>query len=114
MPCGRTAADGTDEPVGRCGEGPREVEGSSTRDASIVVERHDGKVAVVVEDDGRGFDPAANGARAADAPGLGLLGVRESVELLGGTVAIESAPGSGTSLFVRIPVAATSNGSPDP
>ena len=79
---------------------------SGATHASIVLERRDGKVVAVVEDDGRGFDPRIE-ARTSDAPGLGLLGVRERVALLGGTVAVESAPGSGTSLYVRIPIAPT-------
>jgi signal transduction histidine kinase len=76
---------------------------SGATHASLVVERRDGQVVVVVEDDGHGFDPDS-AARAADAPGLGLLGVRERAALLGGTLAIESTPGSGTSLYVRIPL----------
>lgn len=82
---------------------------SGATHASIVLERRDGKVVAVVEDDGHGFGLATEG-RAADVPALGLLGVRERVELLGGTVAIESAPGSGTSLYVRIPIAASAKG----
>ena len=82
---------------------------SGATHASIVLERHDGKVIAVVEDDGHGFGPTTE-VRAADVPALGLLGVRERVELLGGTVDIESAPGSGTSLYVRIPIAAPANG----
>ena len=80
---------------------------SGATHASIVLERRDGKLIAVVEDNGRGFDPE-NDARAADAPGLGLLGIQERVALLGGTVAIESAPGSGTSLYVRVPIASSS------
>ena len=76
---------------------------SGATHASIVLERRDGKVVAVVEDNGRGFD-TEDGARAVDAPGLGLLGIRERVALLGGTVAIESVPGSGTSLYLRIPI----------
>jgi signal transduction histidine kinase len=35
--------------------------------------------------------------------GLGLVGIRERVALVGGTLEIESQPGSGTTLFIRIP-----------
>ena len=35
---------------------------------------------------------------------LGLLGIRERVQLLGGTLEIESAPGRGTTLFAHIPI----------
>jgi signal transduction histidine kinase len=59
---------------------------------------HDGAVAIEIEDDGKGFDPAGIG--------LGLTGMRERVELLAGTLAIESAPGQGTRLALSVPVPA--------
>jgi two-component system CheB/CheR fusion protein len=75
--------------------------------AGVVVERRDGHVVVVVEDDGRGFD-AGNGADTHDPSsngGLGLLGIRERAALLGGRVEVEStAEGRGATLFVHIPV----------
>jgi signal transduction histidine kinase len=36
---------------------------------------------------------------------LGLAGIRERVALVGGSVSVESSPGKGTALFVRLPVA---------
>jgi signal transduction histidine kinase len=69
---------------------------------SVIVERHDGTVVVVVEDDGKGFDVSA----AQNDPwpgGLGLRGIRERVALLGGAVDMESRPGAGTTLYARIP-----------
>ncbi|HEX4609806.1 MAG TPA: chemotaxis protein CheB [Urbifossiella sp.] len=65
----------------------------------VVLTRPDGAVSVVVEDNGAGFDPAAtpNGR-------LGLLGMRERVELVGGEIDIESASGAGTTVAVRIPI----------
>jgi signal transduction histidine kinase len=56
-----------------------------------------GAVELEVSDDGRGFDPAAPAA------GSGLRGVRERCALLGGEVRLESAPGDGTRLRVRLP-----------
>ena len=70
---------------------------------SLVLERRRGKVGVVLEDDGRGFDVEAAAAEAARAGRLGLLGMRERLELLGGTLEVESSPGSGTTLFARLP-----------
>lgn len=58
---------------------------------------------LVVQDDGQGFDPAAVMQRR-DAPPLGLVGMRERVELAGGRLAIEAAPGRGTRLQARIPL----------
>ncbi|MDA3005550.1 MAG: hypothetical protein O3B97_02675, partial [Actinomycetota bacterium] len=65
--------------------------------ASVLVRRLPGRVRVVVEDDGRGFD--------ADAPTdrLGIAGIRERVALIGGTAGWESSPGQGTTLVVEVP-----------
>ncbi|MCE7937324.1 ATPase [bacterium] len=66
---------------------------------SILLEQRDGRVRAVIEDDGRGFDASRLGADQR----LGLYGIRERAELLGGTLVIETEPGRGTSLFVDIP-----------
>lgn len=61
-------------------------------------------VTAQVEDNGRGFLVNHNTLPEADAAGMGLLGMRERVTLLGGTFQIESAPGKGTQLWLEIPV----------
>jgi two-component system, NarL family, sensor histidine kinase DevS len=66
---------------------------------SVIVTRRDGSVTVVVEDDGRGF-----GAAGGDAGGLGLVGMKERVGLLGGRLAIESTEGSGTTIVAEVPL----------
>jgi len=67
--------------------------------AAVGVLEAEGEVRVFVEDEGRGFDPKAVG------PGhQGLLGMRERVELLGGRFFLESAPGEGTRVQVRLPL----------
>ena len=67
---------------------------------SIVVTRKPESVVVMIEDDGRGFDLAqSSGER------LGLLGMRERVQLLDGTLVVEATPGSGTTLIVELPLA---------
>lgn len=75
--------------------------------ASVMLEWRDSTVRAIVEDDGLGFDPEAAG-KAEER--LGLYGIRERAELLGGRLTIESEPGRGASLFVEIPV----SDSPDP
>jgi signal transduction histidine kinase len=69
---------------------------SGASQASIVVSRHGGHIRVVVEDDGRGFDTAGPSNR------LGLPGIRERVELIGGSLRLESALGAGTALIVDL------------
>jgi signal transduction histidine kinase len=63
----------------------------------------DGLFRVEIEDDGRGFDPAhaqSQGRRRQ----LGLAGLEERVEILGGTFTVESAPGRGTLVRARLPL----------
>ncbi|WP_405591603.1 response regulator [Streptomyces sp. NBC_01190] len=60
-------------------------------------------VAVVVEDDGRGFDPADSGVRSG---GRGLTGIVERARQDGADLRIESTPGWGTRIRARIPYAA--------
>lgn len=73
------------------------VPGGATK-ATVTLQRIDGIAPVTVEDDGPGFDPAAGTER------LGLVGMRERAALLGGTLEIESAPGRGTTVFLKVPI----------
>jgi signal transduction histidine kinase len=62
----------------------------------------DDQLSIEIEDDGKGFDPASVEHVGDGQRGLGLLGMRERVELLGGTMQIDSAPGKGTDLVVTV------------
>jgi signal transduction histidine kinase len=73
---------------------------------SIVLTRSAGGVRAIVEDDGRGFEA---GETREDA--LGLVGMRERLALLGGTLAVESARGEGTALVAYVPVGPSDEGS---
>jgi PAS domain S-box-containing protein len=75
---------------------------------SFILERRDGHVLAVIEDNGAGFDVETVMASAGKGRRLGLLGMRERAALLGGTINVESALGAGTTLFVRIPFDARS------
>jgi len=66
----------------------------------VLAERDGDRVLVMVEDDGVGFDPEE--IRSSDH--LGLLGLRERAEALGGTLTLESAPGGGTTVVVEVPI----------
>jgi signal transduction histidine kinase len=70
---------------------------------SVVLERGDQQLRVIVEDDGIGFNPALLQLDAV-LPHLGLSGIRERLSLVGGTMTIESSPASGTTLFVQVPI----------
>jgi signal transduction histidine kinase len=63
-----------------------------------VLVRRDGSVTTVVEDDGRGFDPAT-----ARDDALGLAGMRERLALVGGRRRIESGNSRGTTLVAEVP-----------
>lgn len=70
----------------------------------IAVEVHEeaSQIRAIVRDDGQGFDVGAALARRGDR-GLGLIGMRERAEALGGTVEIRSTPTHGTELSIVIP-----------
>jgi signal transduction histidine kinase len=67
----------------------------------VLLERRGDQVVVVIEDNGVGFD--ADMAHFASSGRLGLLGMQERVEMLGGSLVIESAAGAGTTIVVEVP-----------
>jgi len=74
------------------------VRHGNARWLAVSMNRQDGHVELAVRDSGTGFDPAAPHA------GSGLAHIRDRVTELGGTVDIDSAPGQGAALTVRVPV----------
>jgi signal transduction histidine kinase len=76
------------------------VRHASARRVSVVLLRTRQEVTVLVEDDGCGFDPAVLPAK----PRLGLTGIRERATLFGGVCTVESEPGHGTTLRIKIPL----------
>jgi len=66
---------------------------------SVVLRRDAETISLTVEDDGEGFQQGA-----AEAMGIGLLGMQERLELLGGRLQTQSWPGQGTRLTAHIPV----------
>jgi signal transduction histidine kinase len=67
------------------------------RRAIIEVSEDDRMVCATVRDDGAGFDPTV------ETEGFGLLGMHERADLLGGTLAVDSAPGRGATVTVSFP-----------
>jgi PAS domain S-box-containing protein len=68
----------------------------------IILERRSDHVSLIVVDDGVGFDLAA---MSDERRGFGLLGMQERAALVGANLEIESAPGEGTTILVRMPTA---------
>lgn len=62
----------------------------------------------LIEDDGQGFDLVEVQRTGTDGRGMGLLGMQERMELLGGMFHIETAPGQGTRVLVELPLRALS------
>ena len=76
------------------------VKHAAATHVSVVVAKREGTVVATVDDDGRGFDE-----RDVREDALGLVGMRERLALLGGTLQIESAPGAGTTISAQLPAA---------
>ena len=74
------------------------VRHGNARRLAVSMTHQDGHVELAVRDTGTGFDPAAAHV------GSGLIHIRDRVAELGGTVDIDSAPGRGAALTVRVPV----------
>ncbi len=77
---------------------------SSAGDASIELTRERECLRCTIRDDGVGFDANLLHRGNAGRQGLGLLGVRERLDALGGRIQIRSAPGTGTELSVAVPL----------
>jgi signal transduction histidine kinase len=69
--------------------------------ANVSIGLRDRHLLVLVSDEGRGFSP-----RAAFDPGIGLAGMYERAELLGGSLSIQSAEGRGTNVTLDLPLQA--------
>lgn len=63
----------------------------------------DDEVTITIKDDGKGFDPKKALSKSTKREALGLMGMQERAELLGGALNIESQSGKGTKVKVRIP-----------
>ena len=75
---------------------------AQAQSVSVIIERRESRVSVIVEDNGIGFDveelmkPPARNRR------FGLLGMKERAMLVGGSLNIESTPGVGTTVLMHI------------
>ena len=65
----------------------------------ILINHRNDFLVMTIEDDGIGFDPIP----IVDENRLGLFGMRERIEMLGGAFQVESSPGKGTTIVVEVP-----------
>ncbi len=85
---------------------------AQAKHVSVAVECQQNIVQVMVEDDGKGFETERLSCKATTEGRLGVVGMQERAAMVKGTLDIESTPGAGTAVFVRIPLplAAVSGG----
>jgi signal transduction histidine kinase len=76
---------------------------SRARNVHIRIDRSGAHVRCSIRDDGAGFDIPAVLSRRGDT-GLGLLGMQERLNAMGGTLHIDSSPGQGTSILINVPL----------
>jgi signal transduction histidine kinase len=70
--------------------------------ATVDLDFHSGRIRLSMTDDGLGFAPPKNVADLSRVGKLGLLGMKERAELVGGSLEVHSSPGKGTRLVVRV------------
>jgi PAS domain S-box-containing protein len=76
---------------------------AQARHVSVRLHQDARTISCSIGDDGIGFDHSA-ACQNSDKAGLGLIGIRERIAALGGTLSIVSAPGLGTTLAMTIPL----------
>jgi len=77
---------------------------AAARNVCISFNVADDNAFISIKDDGIGFDINALAIEPDTGRGLGLLGMEERVELLGGELEIQTAPGQGTQILIQVPL----------
>jgi len=83
---------------------------SRATSVDVILERRGDQVVLIVEDNGVGFDQGRTSSRR---PGFGLLGMKERAALVGATLQIESEPGKGTTVLLRMTTGRTTQHASD-
>lgn len=76
------------------------VKHSGAEKAQVVISCSPGEIKLCISDKGAGFDPDSNKTKT----GIGLIGMRERLLLIGGEISIDSQPSQGTRISARIPL----------
>ena len=77
---------------------------AKTSQARVTIEKVDGMVSMKIKDNGKGFN-VNRMLQAKRYNRLGLLGMRERLEMVGGRISIQSSPAKGTTIHAQIPLA---------
>ncbi|MBI5955696.1 MAG: GAF domain-containing protein [Chloroflexi bacterium] len=80
------------------------VKHAQAKNVSVLLEHRGSSVLAIVEDDGKGFNVPRTLRSKSRANRLGLFGMQERAELLGGRMTLESKPGLGTTIFLELPL----------
>jgi len=81
------------------------IKHSGARQVEVRLQEDSSEIHLIISDSGRGFNPEA----AFHGKGLGLTSMRERIRLVNGTISIESKRSGGTTIYVRVPLAADTN-----
>ncbi len=76
---------------------------AGAQNVSVLLQKQDGHLSLIIEDDGRGFDPDQDTIDTTSHKS-GLIGMGERAALLNGKLEIDSSPGAGTTVHARIPI----------
>jgi two-component system, NarL family, sensor histidine kinase NreB len=74
---------------------------AEARNVEVILTERDEEVVLIISDDGKGFVVED---RLKENKGIGLVGMQERAELVGGNLEIESEPGAGTTIYVHLPL----------
>jgi signal transduction histidine kinase len=77
---------------------------AEAKKVGVILEATVDEAILIVEDDGKGFRSDETAENVAPSARLGLLGMRERLALVGGTLEIEANPGFGTTLIIHVPL----------
>lgn len=78
---------------------------AGVKKAEVELLSGNGRIELIIKDRGKGFDPKKVDVLDAKSRSFGLLGMKERIESVNGTVAIESTPGGGTTITAKLPAA---------
>jgi signal transduction histidine kinase/ligand-binding sensor domain-containing protein len=80
------------------------VKHADATEAQLSVDRNGREVQLRIRDNGRGFKPGSLNSADGRSSGFGLAGMAERVRMMGGSLAIDSAPGNGTTIIVKLSI----------